>query len=139
MVEYLSPKEQTEVRILVGPQKTQTPAPLRVLCFCGKRSDVLLASKTASRGRKNCERRRAIICDRGSILTVRRLANRVVRQRKNPLSGTFLFLDLFKGDSLSKLWIVLFEFNLVVSKLLSVLAGIDQRARARAQFDEIVL
>ena len=58
---------------------------------------------------------------------------------KNPLSGILLFLDLFENNSLSKFWIVLFKFDLVVCKLLSVLAGIDQRARARAQFDEIVL
>lgn len=58
--------------------------------------------------------------------------------KKSPL-GDLLFLDFFKHNSLSKLWIVLLKFDLVVCKFLSVLAGIDQRARARAQFDEIVL
>lgn len=53
VVVHRSPKPTAQVRSLVGPQKTQTPALRQVLCFCGCRSDVSLASETARRGRGN--------------------------------------------------------------------------------------
>lgn len=142
VVEYLSPKEQTEVRILVGPhrQKSRTAPAF----FAVREPESCFESSKNRRGRTISRSYREVkgkfLCDGKEIIRDCKMTDPKYRdvKQKSPF-GDLLFLNFFERNSLSQLWIVLFEFNLVISKLLSVFAGIDQRARARAQFDEIVL